>query len=254
MAGSFAGESGRIERVMLQAALNGPFTKREHPALPVSVEELARDAAACVAAGARAIHLHPCDSEGRERLDAEVVDEVVTKVRKACEVPVGVTTGAWIEPDLGRRLELVRAWRAPDYTSVNLSEPGATEIMRALIQAGIGIEAGVWTVEDAGRLAASGLGGQVTRILVEPVEVNAAEALELVEDIHRTLDRLGLTAPRLQHGDGEATWVLLTDAIHRGLDTRIGLEDTLYEPNGERTAGNEALVRAARELGAGTAD
>jgi uncharacterized protein (DUF849 family) len=240
--------------VMLQAALNGPFTKREHPALAVSVEELARDAAACVAAGARAIHLHPRDSEGRERLDAEVVDEVVTKVRKACEVPVGVTTGAWIEPDLGRRLELVRAWRAPDYTSVNLSEPGATEIMRALIQARIGIEAGIWTVEDAGRLAASGLAGQVTRILVESVEVSAAEALELVEDIHRALDRLGLTAPRLQHGDGEATWALLTDAIHRGLDTRIGLEDTLYEPNGERTAGNEALVRAARKLGAGTAD
>jgi uncharacterized protein (DUF849 family) len=40
--------------------------------------------------------------------------------------------------------------------------------------------------------------------------------------------------------------------VRRGLDTRIGLEDTLSEPNGERTAGNEALVRAARELGAGT--
>ena len=124
--------------------------------------------------------------------------------------------------------------------------------MRTLIQAGIGIEAGVWTVEDAERLAASGLGGQVSRILVEPVEVSAADALGLVEDIHRELDRLGLTAPRLQHGDGEATWVLLTDAIRRGLDTRIGLEDTLYEPNGEPTAGNEALVRAARRRGAGT--
>jgi uncharacterized protein (DUF849 family) len=148
----------------------------------------------------------------------------------------------------------MRAWRAPDYTSVNLSEPGATEVMRVLIRAGIGIEAGIWTVEDAERLAASGLGGQVTRILVEPVEVGAADAFELIEDIHRALDRLGLTAPRLQHGDGEATWVLLTDAIRRGLDTRVGLEDTLYEPNGERTAGNEALVRAARELGAGTGE
>jgi uncharacterized protein (DUF849 family) len=49
--------------MMLQAALNGPFTKTEHPALPVSVQELARDAAACVAAGAREIHLHPRDSD-----------------------------------------------------------------------------------------------------------------------------------------------------------------------------------------------
>jgi len=45
--------------------------------------------------------------------------------------------------------------------------------------------------------------------------------------------------------------VLITDAIQRGLDTRVGLEDTLHDPDGRRTAGNEALVRAARELGAG---
>ncbi|MBA3327298.1 MAG: 3-keto-5-aminohexanoate cleavage protein [Solirubrobacterales bacterium] len=236
---------------MLQAALNGDRTTAAHPALPVSVEQLARDAAACVAGGARAIHLHPRDLLGRERLDAEVVDEIVLEVRDACAVPVGVSTGAWIEPDLERRLELVRAWRAPDYASVNLSEPGATAIMRALIGAGLGVEAGIASVEDAERLAASGWGGQVTRILVEPARVSAADAIERVEEIHTALDRLGLAAPRLQHGDGEAAWVLLTDAIRRGLDTRIGLEDTLDEPDGERTTNNEALVRAARALGAG---
>jgi uncharacterized protein (DUF849 family) len=237
--------------VLLQAALNGGLTKAAHPALPVSIEELARDAAACVAAGAGAVHLHPRDAEGRERLDAEVVDAVVRAVRAACGVPVGVTTGAWIEPDLRRRVELVRGWHEPDYTSVNLSEPGATEIMNAVLEAGVGIEAGVWTVDDVERLAASGLGEQVTRILVEPVEVAAADAVALVDGIHRALDGLGFTAPRLQHGDGEATWVLLGDAIRRGIDTRIGLEDTQHDPGGERTAGNAALVRAARELGAG---
>jgi uncharacterized protein (DUF849 family) len=97
---------------MLQAALNGDRTKNDHPAVPLLVAELARDAAACVAAGAGAIHLHPRDEEGRERL--EVVDEVVRVVRAACGVPVGVSTGAWIEPDLERRLALVRAWREPE--------------------------------------------------------------------------------------------------------------------------------------------
>jgi len=240
-------------RIGLQATLNGDLTKAAHVAVPVSVEELVRDAASCVVAGAGAIHLHPRDPKGRERLDAEVVDAVVVQVRNACGVPIGVSTGAWIERDLARRLTLVQAWRAPDYASVNVSEPGAPEVMKALLQAGIGIEAGIWTVEDFERLTASGLGGQVTRILVEPVAVSAADAVGVVEDIHKALDRLGLTAPRLQHGDGEATWVLLTDAIRRGLDTRIGLEDTLYEPNGERTTGNAALVSAARQLGAGTA-
>jgi uncharacterized protein (DUF849 family) len=237
--------------VLLQAALNGDRTKAAHPAVPVSADELARDAAACAAAGARAIHLHPRDAAGRERLEAEIVDDVVATVRQACGVPVGVSTGAWIEPDLERRLALIRAWRAPDYASVNLSEPGAAEVMEALLDAGVGIEAGVWSAEDAERLAASGAGDGVTRILVEPVDAGAARAVGIVEDIHRALDELGLSAPRLQHGDGDATWVLLTDAVRRGLDTRIGLEDTLHEPGGERATGNAALVRAAGRLGAG---
>jgi uncharacterized protein (DUF849 family) len=42
------------------------------------------------------------------------------------------------------------------------------------------------------------------------------------------------------------------DAIRRGIDTRIGLEDTVAGPDGDRTDGNEALVGAARELGAGS--
>src|SRR5204862_2418401 len=119
-------------------------------------EELARDAAACVAAGAGAIHIHPRDRDGRERLEPEVVDSAVRAVRAAGGVPVGVSTGTWIEPDLERRWKLVRAWREPDYASVNVSEEGSADVMRALVDAGVGIEAGVWSVEDAERLAASG--------------------------------------------------------------------------------------------------
>src|SRR5215207_3239138 len=159
--------------------------------------------------------------------------------------------------------------RAPYGARAHLAHPrlhlrqrvrdGAAEIIETLIGAGIEIEAGVWTVKDVEWLAASGLGDRLTRILVEPGELQllgsedkAADAIGLVEDIHEALDRFGLTAPRLQHGDGEVTWALLADAIRRGLDTRIGLEDTLHGPTGERTSGNEALVRAACELGAGT--
>ena len=92
---------------MLQAALNGDRTRDEHPAVPLSAAELARDAAACVAAGAGAIHLHPRDAEGRESAAPEVVNGVVEAVKAACGVPVGVTTGAWIEPDLERRLAAI---------------------------------------------------------------------------------------------------------------------------------------------------
>lgn len=191
---------------------------------------------------------HPRDREGDERLDAEVVDHVVSIVRDACGIPVGVSTGAWIEPDMQRRTQLVRAWSSPDYASVNVSEDGALETMRALLDAGVGIEAGVWSVEDARRLADWRLGEHLTRVLVEPVDVDPSGAVALMDDIHQALDRAGITAPRLQHGDGDATWVLIEDAVRRGFDTRVGLEDTQYDPDGERVASNEALVRAADRL------
>lgn len=234
--------------MLIQAAANGDLAKADHPGVPVSLDELVRDGVACVAAGARALHLHPRDADGHECLESEVVDAVVAAVRGACDVPVGVSTGAWIEPDLGRRLELVRRWRAPDFASVNVSEAGAEEVAAALLDAGVGIEAGVWTVEDAERIARWPTRDQLTRILVEPVDVGAGDALAIAEAIHEALDRGGLRAPRLQHGDGEATWVLLRDAIRRGLDTRIGFEDTLHGPSGDLASDNAALVRAARDL------
>lgn len=229
----------------MQAALNGPWTKDDHPAVPVLADELARDAVACVAAGAGAVHLHPRDEHGRERLDAHVVDHVVTTVRDACGVPVGVSTGAWIEGNIERRVGMLRSWSAPDYASVNVSEDGALAVAEALIDAGVGIEAGVWSIDDAQRLGDWALGGALTRVLVEPVDVARHDALACVQAIHHTLDRVGVLAPRLQHGDGEATWVLIEDAVRRGLDTRVGLEDTQYVPDGARAEGNEALVRAA---------
>lgn len=236
-------------------ALNGGLTKSDHTATPISIEELASDAARCVAAGAQLVHLHPRDGEGRETLEPSVVDEVVSRVRHACGVPVGVTTERWIESDLDRRLHLVSRWRSADFTSVNVSEHGAFELMRTLVRIGVGIEAGVWSPEDAERLGASGLGPHVTRVLVEPgtLQVGSSReaALQMVDDIHKILDEFGLTVPRLQHGDGDVTWTLIEDAVRRGIDTRVGFEDTLYGPDGELASGNVTLVRAARELGAG---
>ena len=235
--------------MILQAALNGDRTRADHPAVPLSAAELARDAAACVAAGASAFHIHPRDGEGRETLDVAVVDAVVVAVRAAAGgAPVGVSTAAWIEPDLEARLEAIALWRAPDYASVNLAEEGFVETMRVLLENGIGIEAGVWSVEGADRLAASGLADRVTRVLIEPPDVDPMAAPLLYEAIHARLDTHGITAPRLQHGDGEATWPILDDALATGYDSRIGFEDTFLLPDGERAPDNAALVAAAARL------
>ncbi len=240
--------------MLLQATLNGPLTKADHPEVPITPAELRADAEACERAGARAFHLHPRDERGLERLYPEVVDRAVGEVRNGTRWPVGVTTGAWIERETRRRVACVTHWNEPDYASVNVSEEGAFDVVRASLGAGIGVEAGVSTVLDAEALVASGFAARVLRVLLEPGSESPDEALAEVAAIHEVLDRGHIDVPRLQHGVGPATWPVLEDAVRRGIATRIGLEDTMLLPDGSPAPGNAALVAAARALGAGDDD
>src|SRR5260370_22195408 len=79
---------------MRRAALTGNRKQGSHPALPPGAGELSADAAACVRAGAAAIHLHPRDEDGRETLAGDVVDKTVRAVRLAAGVAVRGGTGA----------------------------------------------------------------------------------------------------------------------------------------------------------------
>lgn len=237
--------------MLLQAALNGSRNRDEHEAVPLTPAELQADAIACGAAGAHAFHLHPRDEAGLERLDPEWVDAAANAVHDVSRWPVSVTTGAWIETEQRRRVALLSRWTGPDSASVNLSEEGAVDTVRALLGVGIRVEAGIWTVEDAELLARSGVAYRIERVLVELLDVPPADVAAAAAEIHAVLDRAGVIAPRLQHGEEENTWAVLEDAVRRGLDTRIGLEDVLVLPDGSRAPDNAALVAAARALGAG---
>jgi uncharacterized protein (DUF849 family) len=239
--------------VLLQACLNGGTTRDEHSSVPQTPAELAADAAAVVAAGARAIHLHPRDSSGAETLDADAVLAAVAAVRAVVPAtPVGVTTGLWAAADdPGRRMSLVARWTGtdrPDFASVNLSEPGAGDLAGLLASLGIAVEAGVWSADDADQLAASAFGRQVLRILVEPGDRTPAGAVAQAAGIEAALDRHRFTVPRLHHGEGVATWPVLRAALALGRDIRVGLEDTLVLEDGRPARGNRELVEAAARL------
>jgi uncharacterized protein (DUF849 family) len=238
--------------LLIQVASNGDRARSEHPMVPVSVNDLLRDAVACVVAGARALHVHPRDGDGRETMDAGTVNRLAREMRAACGCPVGVTTQEVIEPDVDRRLAHIRQWRTPDYASVNMCEEGALEVMQTLLDRGIGVEAGIWSVADADALAASGFANRITRVLVEPNEWQVGSdtpaTLELIDRIHQTLDGHGIIVPRLQHSDGVMTWPVLKDALKRKLQTRIGFEDTLVDPDGKRVNSNAELIHAAIHL------
>ncbi|HUA45292.1 MAG TPA: 3-keto-5-aminohexanoate cleavage protein [Solirubrobacteraceae bacterium] len=226
----------------VKACLNGSRTRGEHPAVPLTPAELAADALAVRQAGAFAVHVHPRDARGEETLSAAACDAAVAAIRRAApRLPVGLSTAEAIEPDPFARAAAVRAWRQPpDFISVNLSELGWAGIIRAAVRAGIGVEAGLSTPEDAEEFARSPFVHQVVRALVE-VDGGAGEAREIAALIPAGV-------PQLWHGYGERTWEVLAAAAADGVDGRVGLEDVLVLPDGRVAAGNEELVAAAVSL------
>lgn len=233
--------------ILLKACLNGNRTRAEHDRVPLTADELAADARAVAAAGAGAVHVHPRDDAGRETLAGPESDAAVAAIRRACPgLPFGLTTGAWIEPDVERRLAAVAGWtELPDFASVNVYEEGCDDVARLLLDRGIGVEAGLATVEDAQRLAASVWSERCLRVLVEVEDGDPAAAVRRAAAIAEELGRRGVAAPQLHHGIEAATWPVIEAAVAAGRDVRVGLEDTLVLPDGRLAGDNAALVRAA---------
>lgn len=234
---------------MLKVCLNG--TRWPHDRVPVTPSQVAEEAAASVAAGAEAIHVHPRGDRGRQSLDPDLVDLTLAAIRRAAPgVPVGVTTLASIVPDPDDRLSLVRRWSAPhaggpDFASVNWHEPGAMDVANALRVKGIGVEAGIFTPHSAAGFVGSHWPWQVMRVLVEAIP-GASPGGYGVWAADRILAALGpQPSAVLVHGEEEWAWPVLRWAQARGYDVRIGLEDTLFDETGRRVSSNAELVAAA---------
>ena len=218
---------------------------------PTTPEQLGAAWRAAAAAGADAVHVHPRGQDGRESLSAEAVGAAVLSLRAAVpELLVGVTTGAWILPDVEERLRAIASWTLlPDFASVNVVEDGSYEVAALLAERGIGVEAGVWDTDDATRVAASPPAG-TGWLLLEPMNPDGDAALRTTAAIAEAL--AGVDLPRILHGADAAAWVVLDESVRRGWGTRIGLEDTLLLPDGSAATSNAALVTEAVARGAGS--
>nr|WP_296771523.1 3-keto-5-aminohexanoate cleavage protein [Rhodococcus sp. (in: high G+C Gram-positive bacteria)] len=223
----------------LKACINGPRTPDEHHAVPVTAAQISAESVAAAAAGAEAIHVHPKNPDGTDSLAAEHVATAVNAAR-AGGVPVGVTTGAWSTPDLRSRLAAIASWTVlPDFASVNWHEDGAAEVAQLLLDRGVDVEAGLWTVDAARRWLESGLQHRCIRALLEVQPDAAADvAYDLLPLVPAGVDVL-------LHGQGPSCWEVLRIAAAEGIASRIGLEDSLLLPDGSSARGNADLVTAA---------
>lgn len=241
--------------MLIKACLNGSRRPDEHEALPLSPSALANDAYECQQAGAGAVHIHPRGMGGRETLEPDACAAAIEAIRDQCPgLPIGLTTGFWIVRNSAKRHALVNSWTVlPDFCSINVAEPGTEELCDLLLNRGIAVEAGVSSIADARLLVDSPIRERCLRVLIEIEPGGPDDPVKTAAAIIRILDAGGVRSPRLQHGLGACAWPVLRDALTRGYDVRVGLEDTLTLRDNARAASNADLVASVAQLVSQTA-
>ncbi len=72
-------------KLIINAALTGMVpTKSDSPHVPVTMDEIIRDAIACCHAGASIVHIHARDEEGKPTYRKEIYAEIIRGIRKQC--------------------------------------------------------------------------------------------------------------------------------------------------------------------------
>jgi uncharacterized protein (DUF849 family) len=239
---------------LLEVALNGHRTPAEHPAIPRTPAELAREARASVDAGANVLHVHAYEN-GEETLTAEPCAAMLRAIHEACPgVPISQTTALYIAgDDPERRLALIAAWtELPELVTANQGEDGIVELCEHLLERGVGIEAGLLSVADAEAFVESPVAGSCTRILIEPLDADPDEAVARAAAMEEVVVNAEITLEQVHHGDLIASWAVSERGARRGHAIRTGLEDTTVMSDGRPARDNAELVHEAKRLLAGT--
>src|SRR5471030_1846155 len=108
-------------KVIITCAVTGSIhTPTMSPYLPLTPDEVAKDAIAAAEAGASIIHLHARDpKDGRPTPDPKVFMEFLPRIKQGCDAVINITTGGGAGMTVEERLAApLRA--SPEMTSLNM--------------------------------------------------------------------------------------------------------------------------------------
>lgn len=240
--------------------------RADHPAVPYTPAEIAREAVAAVRAGASLVHLHARESDGKPSQDPALFAEAIRLIRQEVDPIIQISTGGAVTATPNERLLPVRALDpAPEMASLTLGtvnfgsdvfwnppdliETFAREFLERGIKPELEIfEAGMMTT--AQRLVKKGL-------LKEPLHYDFVLGVPgALAGTPRNLMFLAEQVPPgatwTVAGIGAAELTLGAIAIALGGHVRVGFEDNVFYRKGELATGNAQLVeriaRIAHEL------
>jgi uncharacterized protein (DUF849 family) len=109
-----------MSRFIITAAVTGAIhtpTMSSH--LPITPDQIVKDALGAHAAGAAVVHIHVRDPEtGQPSADPELFGEILSKIKSACDVVVCTTTGGGRGQSAEERVRVVKTY-SPELASLN---------------------------------------------------------------------------------------------------------------------------------------
>lgn len=261
-----------MEKLIITAAITGAETTKEmNPNLPVTPEEQAKDAAACVKAGAAIIHLHVRGKDGKPSQSLDDFKASIEAIRKTCNPQpiIQISTGGAVGEAMEKRIRPIIELK-PEMCSLNINsmnfgdeiflndpkdvEKLATEIKKIGVVPEVEVyDAG--DIELAQRMQKKGLlGGKVHYQFVLGIPGGLSGEAYNITHMQRLIN-LGDSWAVAGIGRYETPAAVM--AIVMGGFVRVGMEDNVYYHKGELAKNNAQLVeriaRISNEVGRGVA-
>lgn len=257
------GACGALPEMKVTVAPTGARrSKSDHPNLPLTVDEIARAAAECLAVGAREIHLHVRDGDGAHSIDPGLYREAISEIQRAAPgMAIQVTTEAAGRFEVTDQLRTLASLR-PKAASVSVREmqrdPATAARLYALaLTNGTRVQHILYDVEDLSVLRAwqkAGIVPDAMRdvLLVLGRYVPAADARP--GDLIPFVEALGKDYPDWTVcAFGRSEHMVAVAAAGLGGHVRIGFENNVLRPDGSPAADNAEniarIVTTARTMG-----
>ena len=239
--------------IITVAGVGAELSPAQQPNLPVSPDDLARDALECAAAGASIYHLHVRDQDGRPTMDKERFRAGMEAIRSVTDLVVQFTSGGAVtDPEEARiaPLELRPEMATLTTGSVNFGDDVFLNPM-PLVRRFYGRMRGLgilpeYEIFDAGMIA------NAARVY-GAWEGEHHQHFDFVLGVPGGLPAWPAAIPFLvDHLPSRATWSatgigrshlsVAESAIERGGHVRTGFEDVRYFEPGRLAASNAELI------------
>ena len=259
---SFAGD-----KVVVMAAPNGARrTREDHPAVPLTPDELAAEAASLLAAGVSVLHLHVRDAEGRHSIDPGRYRDAIGAIRSEVgkELILQVTSEAVGRYTAAEQMAMVEELQ-PEAVSLALrelcpdeaSEAGAGQFFRNLRPGGVWPQYIVYSPDELvrfDRLRQAGLFGEerpFCLLVLGRYSKQLEGSLDELAAMRSAVDTRAFPWAVCCFGRHENAAMLA--ATRADGHVRIGFENNLVMADGTSASDNSALIEqyvsSARDLG-----